>query len=69
MMENAAGWGIGMTLLAVVAVLLIFLPALYWVNSIRKGNRRLRFWQKRHPGEPSPEPAERSYPGTRDDLK
>lgn len=69
MMENAESWGIWMTLLAVVAVLLIFLPALYWVNSMRKGNRRFRFWQKSHPGEPSPEPAERSYPGTRDDLK
>lgn len=69
MLDNAESGGTWMTLLALVGVLIIFLPALYWVNSIRKGNRRLRFWQKTHPREASPETGDRRYPGSREDLK
>lgn len=68
MIENAETWGGWMTALGLLAVLLIFGSALYAVNSIKKGNRSFRFWQKRHPQEDLP-PRDKSYPGPRDDLR
>lgn len=67
--ENSGAWASWMTVLGLLAVLLIFGSAWYWVNSIRRGNRIFRFWQKRHPDSDS-SPEDRSYPGQdRDDLR
>ena len=68
MVESHAAWASWMTILGIIAVLVIFGSAWYWVNSIRKGNRRFRSWQKRHPEEASPAP-DTEYPKARDDLR
>jgi hypothetical protein len=57
-----------MTIFGLIAVLVIFGSAWVWVNTLRKGNRRFRFWQRRHPEEASLPPGE-EYPKTRDDLR
>ncbi len=42
MTGNTDAWAVWMTGLGILSVIVIFGLALYWVNSIKKGNRGLR---------------------------
>ncbi len=68
MVENTETWAGWMTGLGILAVVLIFGIAWYWVNALRSGNRRFRFFQRRHQ-EPAPQNREYPDPGVRDDLR
>lgn len=69
MTENTEVWGSWMTALGILAVLIIFGSAYYWVRAIRKGNRGFRFWQRSTRGTDTSK-EEKKYPSeSREDLR
>lgn len=71
MTENTDVWASWMTGLGILAVIVIFGSAYYWVKSINKGNRGVRFWQRSSGTRrnSAPPPDDDDYPESREDLR
>ncbi len=70
MTGNTEAWASWMTAFGIIAVLVIFGSAYYWVNSIHKGNRGFRFWQRFSPARRNTTRRhdDDDYPESREDL-